>query len=83
MPRKYVRKGNSGRGEWSEDNLRCAVELVTSGKISKREAERLYKVPARTISRRILTGKITKPCLGPQGINTVFFINYIFRVLIN
>lgn len=55
------------RGNYTEGQLRSAVEGVKSGEISKREAERRFGVPARTIDRRIKSGKITKGPLGPGG----------------
>lgn len=71
MPRKYFRKpSDKPRGSYTEQQLATAIEKVQSGEISKREAERRYGVPARTIGRRIKSGKSGKGSLGPEGILT-------------
>lgn len=68
MPRKYVRKvGAKPRATWTEEELVTAVEKVRAGEISKREAERRYNIPVRTLSRRIASGNIHKGALGPEG----------------
>lgn len=68
MPRKYVRKHTVVRGQWTEENLILAMEKVKNGEISKNEAQRLYGIPIRTLSRRLKTGDTKKAGLGPQGI---------------
>lgn len=55
------------RAQWSEEQLSLAIERVKAGEISKRQAERDYGVPARTIGRRISSGNISKGRLGPDG----------------
>lgn len=47
------------RAQWSEEQLSLAIERVKAGEISKRQAERDYGVPARTIGRRISSGNIS------------------------
>lgn len=72
MPRKYCRKFCKPRATWTEEALIEAMEKVQSGEISKREAERRYKIPARTLGRRIETGRSEKGRLGPD---CKFFFN--------
>ena len=69
MPRVYERKQNiSPRGQWTEQNLAEAARRYTAGEIGLREAERLYGVPTRTLTRRIASGKLIKRGLGPEGV---------------
>lgn len=65
MPRKYRRKHNVIRGQWTEENLRLAIEKVKKGEISKHEAKRRYKIPIRTLTRRLQSGNTIKSGLGP------------------
>lgn len=68
MPRKYKRKQTAKpRATWTEEQLVTAVEKVQSGEISKREAERRYGIPVRTLSRRIESRNYRKGALGPEG----------------
>ena len=54
MPRVYERKQNiSPRGQWTEENLAEAARRYTAGEIGLREAERVYGVPTRTLTRRM------------------------------
>ncbi|KAJ8938963.1 hypothetical protein NQ318_019419 [Aromia moschata] len=46
MPRKYKRSVTApSRAAWSEEQLREAIEKVSTNKISAREAHRRYGVP--------------------------------------
>ncbi|XP_067011045.2 uncharacterized protein [Anabrus simplex] len=69
MPPVYKkRKGAKQRGQWSTTDLLEAVNKIKKGKISIREAERRYGVPERTIRRRMTTGNMGRPTLGPEGV---------------
>lgn len=48
MPRKYLRK--TDRRLWTEDTLAAAANAVRMG-LSKRQAEVIYKIPRKTLSR--------------------------------
>lgn len=76
MPRKYFRNSNKQRAIWTEQAMMEAIEKVRANKISKREAERQYGIPIRTLNRRIKSGKVEKGRLGP---GSKFFLLY-FRL---
>ncbi|KAJ8878449.1 hypothetical protein PR048_019027 [Dryococelus australis] len=65
MPNCYQRK--SDRARWPEGTLEEAVSRGEAGDIGKREAEKYYRIPARTISRRIERNYCTRRGLGPEG----------------
>lgn len=65
MPNFYQRK--SDRASWSEEALKEAIARVKAGDIGKREAEKYYGIPARTICRRIEKDDCKKKGLGPEG----------------
>lgn len=44
MTRKYFRRNNLIRGEWTEENLKLALDEVTKREITKHEAQRKYKI---------------------------------------
>lgn len=68
MPRKYCRKSNvKSRGTWTEQALVEAIEKVQANEISKREVERRYGIPIRTLNRRMKSGKTGKGRLGPDS----------------
>lgn len=68
MPTFYKRKpGAKPRGLWDPDRLKEAILRIQAGDISFREAERYYGVPARTIKRRMDTGKTHSPRHGPSS----------------
>lgn len=64
MPRKYTRKTN--RGSWSEEAMEEARKSIEEG-MSLRKAEKLFGVPARTLSRRLEDGNFAKKSLGFMG----------------
>lgn len=64
MPRKYKRTTN--RGSWSEEALEDARKSIEDG-MSVRKAEKLFGVPARTLSRRLKDGNFVKKPLGFMG----------------
>ncbi|CAH1973221.1 unnamed protein product [Acanthoscelides obtectus] len=69
MPRKYQRKENARpRALWTEEQLQEAINKVSSGEISKREAHRRYHVPPKTLKRRMASGNLQKGSLGPEGV---------------
>lgn len=79
MPRKYIRKtGAKPRATWTEEQLVTAIEKVQSGEISKREAQRSYNIPVRTLSRRIKSGNTHKGALGPDGKLGNLYIDILF-----
>lgn len=55
------------RGQWTEDDLIVAIEKVKKRKISKHGAERIFKIPIRTLTRRMQSGNTSKSGLGPSG----------------
>ena len=69
MPRKYKRKvrGTKPRCTWTEEALVEAIEKVRTNEVSKREAERRYGIPARTLNRRMKSGNTEKGRLGPES----------------
>lgn len=68
MPRKYLKKqGVPPRATWTEDALSEAVKRYRAGEIGLREAERIYRIPNRTLTRRMASGNLKKGSLSPQG----------------
>ncbi|XP_050293801.1 tigger transposable element-derived protein 2-like [Anthonomus grandis grandis] len=65
MPRSYIRKNR--RVQWSEVDLRNAVNDIRAGKGSVREISRTYNVPVRTLMRRMRSGNLDKMALGRKG----------------
>lgn len=67
MPTKYKRKGHSNRGEWTEEQLRNAVDAVISKKMGINAAARHFQVPATTLRRRKAKNDLKKRNLGPAS----------------
>ncbi|KAJ8875820.1 hypothetical protein PR048_023721 [Dryococelus australis] len=66
MPKKYLRKfGILPRAQRMEKQLLEAGNRIPNEDIGKREAERYYNIPARTLDRGMKSGKLTR--LGPSG----------------
>jgi len=65
MPRSYVRK--NVRARWSEEDLRKAVGDIQGGKGSVRGISRTYKIPVRTLLRKMRSGNINKVPLGRKS----------------
>ena len=66
MPTEYKRKSNAKlKAQWSQETLIEALHRIKTGEIGKREAERYYGIPARTLGRRLETNNTTKTRLGP------------------
>lgn len=76
MPRKYFRNNNKQRAIWTEQAMIEAIEKVRANKISKREVERQYGIPTRTLNRRMKSGKIEKGRLGPGSKFLYFNVDY-------
>ncbi|KAJ8940641.1 hypothetical protein NQ318_020698 [Aromia moschata] len=56
MPRKYKRSVTApSRAAWSEEQLREAIEKVSTNKISAREAHRRYGVLGKDNEKRLVT----------------------------
>ncbi|KAJ8939885.1 hypothetical protein NQ318_023225 [Aromia moschata] len=68
MPNKYTRKSVQSRGNWSQDNLSDAIKNV-DGNISVHRASIEFKIPRKTLERRIKTGN---PIKGNTGSSCVF-----------
>ncbi|XP_018576511.1 uncharacterized protein LOC108915046 [Anoplophora glabripennis] len=67
MPRKYQRKASARtRALWTEEQLQEAINKVSSGEVSKREAHRRYQVSPKTLKRRMAS--VRKGSLGPEGV---------------
>lgn len=70
MPREYVRK--TDRASWSEANLLLASQEVKTGKMTLWNASKTYKIPYRTLKRRIESENFVKGFPGPTGSFYIF-----------
>lgn len=61
---KYFRK--TDRGSWKEEDLKNAILAVTEEKESIRAAAKMYRIPERTLRRRLVSRNDRKISLGPQ-----------------
>ncbi|KAJ8934493.1 hypothetical protein NQ318_012469 [Aromia moschata] len=65
MPRKYVRKLSAApRAQWTEEDLGNAITHVTNKSMGVNEASRVFKIPSRTLRRRISSGNHKKISCG-------------------
>lgn len=64
MPTKYKRK-NSNRGNYTEENVRLAIEAVRNGS-SVNGASKNYGIPRKTIERKIKNNIFTTGRMGPE-----------------
>lgn len=60
MPRTYVKKANTGRLVYSQEDILRAVTDLEAGNCTIREVSRRYNVPVGTIHRR-QHGQVTEP----------------------
>ncbi|CAH2085284.1 unnamed protein product [Euphydryas editha] len=51
MPRNYIRK--TDRGEWSEEQMKLAIQEVLDGKKGYKSASKAYNVPQTTLERKV------------------------------
>lgn len=65
MPTKYKRK-NSNRGNYTEENLRLAIEAVRNGS-SVNGASKNYGIPRKTLERKIKNNIFTIGRMGPDS----------------
>ena len=66
MPTFYVRKCPS-RGSWTQEDLNSAVDNISRGVTSTWEAAKSFKIPYRTLKRRIEKNKTEKKRMGPDS----------------
>ncbi|KAJ8955128.1 hypothetical protein NQ318_009021 [Aromia moschata] len=62
MPRTYKRISN--RASWSEEDLRTALEKINNKSLSINKASKIYRMPNRTLRRRLENNNVTKLTLG-------------------
>lgn len=67
MPNKYQRKITNVRAEWSEQSLKLAINAVKNEGMSVLAASKNYKIPRKTLERRIKKGNYKKGPLGPSS----------------
>lgn len=67
MPNIYKRKVSTSRAEWSEENLKKAIEALEKKQVGLREASRIYDIPLTTLKRRFTLKKTEKTGLGPTS----------------
>lgn len=53
MPNKYKRKAVAMRGNWCEESLKAAISAVKNDEFSVRAAAIQYKIPRKTLERRL------------------------------
>ena len=66
MPTFYVRKCPS-RGSWTQEDLNSAVDNISRGVMSTWEAAKNFKIPYRTLKRRIEKNNTEKKRMGPDS----------------
>lgn len=67
MPNQYLRKVDSGRGAWSEEDLKNAMAEVRSGGMTVYRASFIYHIPRKTLERRLKQNNYTKGPMGPSS----------------
>ncbi|KAJ3639912.1 hypothetical protein Zmor_003240 [Zophobas morio] len=63
MPTMYGPR-KSSRGQWSEEQLKAAVEAVRNQNWSIRQAAKDHNIPEKTLRTRLKTGNLKKGSLG-------------------
>lgn len=66
MPRTYIRKSN--RGSWDENDLQKTIKAVKDGEQTVYKASKIFKIPEKTLRRRLLKNDDKKCGLGPKGV---------------
>lgn len=67
MPNQYVRKAAAGRGAWSEEDLKNAMEEVQNRGMKIYRASIIYNIPRKTLERRLKQNNCTKRPMGPSS----------------
>lgn len=68
MPNKYIRKSVLTRGNWLETDLKDAINAVKNDSMSIRKAASTYKIPRKTLERRIRKNNDVKGRMGPDSL---------------
>lgn len=68
MPNKYTRKSVHTRGNWSQEDLTNAISSIVNENMAIRRASIEFKIPRKTLERRIKTGNHQKGNMGPSCI---------------
>lgn len=68
MPNKYIRKAVAVRGNWSEDSLKAAISAVKNDGLFVRAAAVQYKIPRKTLERRLKNNNDKKGPMGPSSL---------------
>lgn len=66
MPNKYVRKAISVRGNWQQEDLVHAIEAVRLQNMSVKRASAEFKIPRKTLERRLKNNNTEKGNMGPS-----------------
>ncbi|CAH1961310.1 unnamed protein product [Acanthoscelides obtectus] len=69
MPTFYKRQRGSSRADWTEEQLKDAINAVQNG-MSLNQASKEFGVPWSTLKRRIANGCFTKKALGGPPVLT-------------
>jgi hypothetical protein len=65
IPWKYQRKEPvNRRDQWSEETQQEAVKRIKAGELGKREEERYYAIPSKTLCRRTATANFKRVVLA-------------------
>lgn len=67
MPNQYQRNVASGRGTWSVEDLKKAMEEVQNQRLSVYRASIIYDVPRKTLERRLKQNNSTKGPIEPSS----------------
>lgn len=67
MPNKYIQKVGCSRGSWGEEDLKNAINKVQNDGYSVRKASIEYKIPRKTLERKLKTGCSSKVAMGPSS----------------
>ena len=60
MPTTYIRKLSSGRGEWTEDNLKRAIKAIEGKEMGVNQVAKAFSIPKTTLKRQIKSHVFTK-----------------------
>lgn len=67
MPNQYQRKTVAGRGNWSEESLKAAIQALKNREMSVYAAAKVFKIPRKTLERRFKTDNDKKGPMGPSS----------------
>ncbi|CAB3256884.1 unnamed protein product [Arctia plantaginis] len=68
MPNTYKRKAAAVRGNWTEEALKAAISAVKNDRLSVRAAANEFKIPRKTLERRIKKNNDKKGPMGPSSL---------------